>query len=203
MSNGNNHQWSKRIWELLVEEKIVPENILQLALNKQVELAKKWFQLRIWEILIGAWVTERRTIINFLAKRGVKLRLGEILFLLGMLNEVQYKNIQKILVENTRNGISKSIWDIAIELWYIEQNTFYNFLEQSGVRLRVGEQLVKENIISQKMLHMILEEQKNNPAYQGKKLLDILLSMRIITQQQHDKYSGKLWDSGGIDFTFE
>jgi hypothetical protein len=50
---------------------------------------------------------------------------------------------------------------------------------------------------------MILEEQKNNPAYQGKKLLDILLSMRIITQQQHDKYSGKLWDSGGIDFTFE
>ncbi len=53
------------------------------------------------------------------------------------------------------------------------------------------------------MLHMILEEQKNNPAYQGKKLLDILLSMRIITQQQHDKYSGKLWDSGGIDFTFE
>lgn len=203
MSNGNNHQWSKRIWELLVEEKIVPENILQLALNKQVELAKKWFQLRIWEILIGAWVTERRTIINFLAKRGVKLRLGEILFLLGMLNEVQYKNIQKILVENTRNGISKSIWDIAIELWYIEQNTFYDFLEQSGVRLRVGEQLVKENIISQKMLHMILEEQKNNPAYQGKKLLDILLSMRIITQQQHDKYSGKLWDSGGIDFTFE
>lgn len=193
----------KRIWELLVEEKIVPENILQLALNKQVELAKKWFQLRIWEILIGAWVTERRTIINFLAKRGVKLRLGEILFLLGMLNEVQYKNIQKILVENTRNGISKSIWDIAIELWYIEQNTFYDFLEQSGVRLRVGEQLVKENIISQKMLHMILEEQKNNPAYQGKKLLDILLSMRIITQQQHDKYSGKLWDSGGIDFTFE
>ncbi len=203
MSNGNNHQWSKRIWELLVEEKIVPENILQLALNKQVELAKKWFQLRIWEILIGAWVTERRTIINFLVKRGVKLRLGEILFLLGMLNEVQYKNIQKILVENTRNGISKSIWDIAIELWYIEQNTFYDFLEQSGVRLRVGEQLVKENIISQKMLHMILEEQKNNPAYQGKKLLDILLSMRIITQQQHDKYSGKLWDSGGIDFTFE
>lgn len=202
MSNGNNNQWSKRIWELLVEEKIVPENILQLALNKQVELAKKWFQLRIWEILIGAWVTERRTIINFLAKRGVKLRLGEILFLLGMLNEVQYKNIQKILVENTRNGISKSIWDIAIELWYIEQNTFYDFLEQSGVRLRVGEQLVKENIISQKMLHMILEEQKNNPAYQGKKLLDILLSMRIITQQ-HDKYSGKLWDSGGIDFTFE
>lgn len=183
MSNGNNHQWSKRIWELLVEEKIVPENILQLALNKQVELAKKWFQLRIWEILIGAWVTERRTIINFLVKRGVKLRLGEILFLLGMLNEVQYKNIQKILVENTRNGISKSIWDIAIELWYIEQNTFYDFLEQSGVRLRVGEQLVKENIISQKMLHMILEEQKNNPAYQGKKLLDILLSMRIITQQ--------------------
>ncbi len=103
MSNGNNHQWSKRIWELLVEEKIVPENILQLALNKQVELAKKWFQLRIWEILIGAWVTERRTIINFLAKRGVKLRLGEILFLLGMLNEVQYKNIQKILVMGYQN----------------------------------------------------------------------------------------------------
>lgn len=196
--------WSnKKIWDLLVEEKIIPEDILQLALNKQVELAKKWFELRIWEILIGAWVAERRAIISFLGKRGIKLRLGEILFLLGMLSEEQYKNIQKILVENTRNGISKSIWDIAVELWYIEQDAFYDFLEQRGIKLRVGEQLVKENIISQKMLHMILEEQKNNPAYQGKKLLDILISMRMITQEQYNKFSWKLWDSDTIEFSLE
>lgn len=196
--------WSnKKIWDLLVEENIVPEHILQLALNKQVELAKKWFELRIWEILVGAWVAKRRAIISFLAKRGVKLRLGEILFLLGMLSEDQYKNIQKILVENTHKGISKSIWDIAVELWYIKQDAFYDFLEQRGIKLRVGEQLVKENIISQKMLHMILEEQKNNPAYQGKKLLDILISMRMITQEQYNKFSWKLWDSDTIEFSLE
>lgn len=203
MSMSKNPWSNKKIWDLLVEEKIIPEDILQLALNKQVELAKKWFELRIWEILVGAWVAKRRAIISFLAKRGVKLRLGEILFLLGMLSEDQYKNIQKILVENTRNGISKSIWDIAVELWYIEQDAFYDFLEQRGIKLRVGEQLVKENIISQKMLHMILEEQKNNPAYQGKKLLDILISMRMITQEQYNKFSWKLWDSDTIEFSLE
>lgn len=203
MSMSKNPWSNKKIWDLLVEEKIIPEDILQLALNKQVELAKKWFELRIWEILVGAWVAKRRAIISFLAKRGVKLRLGEILFLLGMLSEEQYKNIQKILVENTRNGISKSIWDIAVELWYIEQDALYEFLEHRGIKLRVGEQLVKENIISQRTLHMVLEEQKNNPAYQGKKILDILISMRMITQEQYNKFSWKLWDSDTIEFSLE
>lgn len=203
MSMSKNPWSNKKIWDLLVEENIVPEHILQLALNKQVELAKKWFELRIWEILVGAWVAKRRAIISFLAKRGVKLRLGEILFLLGMLSEDQYKNIQKILVENTRKGISKSIWDIAVELWYIEQDAFYDFLEQRGIKLRVGEQLVKENIISQKMLHMVLEEQKNNPAYQGKKILDILISMRMISEEQYNKFSWKMWYNDTIEFSLE
>ncbi len=194
---------NKKIWDLLVENQIISESVLELALNKQVELARKWFEVRIGEILIGAWIVERRSIISFLAKRGIKLRLGEILFLLWMLNEEQYKNIQKIIIENTRNGVSKSIWDIAIELWYITQDGFYDFLEQRGIKLRVGEQLVKEKIISQELLHMVLEEQKRNPAYQWKKLLDILISMRAITQEQYDKFSWKLWDNDSIEFSFD
>lgn len=120
-----------------------------------------------------------------------------------MLNEEQYKNIQKIIIENTRNGVSKSVWDIAIELWYITQDGFYDFLEQRGIKLRVGEQLVKEKIISQELLHMVLEEQKRNPAYQWKKLLDILMSMRVITQEQYDKFSWKIWDNDSIEFSFD
>lgn len=199
-----NHSWNnKKIWDLLVENQIISESVLELALNKQVELARKWFEVRIGEILIGAWIIERRSIISFLAKRGIKLRLGEILFLLWMLNEEQYKNIQKIIIENTRNGVSKSIWDIAIELWYITQDAFFDFLEHRGIKLKVGEQLVKEKIISQELLHMVLEEQKRNPAYQWKKLLDILMSMRAITQEQYDKFSWKLWDNDSIEFSFD
>lgn len=203
MSIWNSSWNNKKIWDLLVENQIISESVLELALNKQVELARKWFEVRIGEILIGAWIIERRSIISFLAKRGIKLRLGEILFLLWMLNEEQYKNIQKIIIENTRNGVSKSIWDIAIELWYITQDGFYDFLEQRGIKLRVGEQLVKEKIISQELLHMVLEEQKRNPAYQWKKLLDILMSMRAITQEQYDKFSWKLWDNDSIEFSFD
>lgn len=199
-----NHSWNnKKIWDLLVENQIISESVLELALNKQVELARKWFEVRIGEILIGAWIVERRSIISFLAKRGIRLRLWEILFLLWMLNEEQYKNIQKIIIENTRNGVSKSIWDIAIELWYITQDAFFDFLEQRGIKLKVGEQLVKEKIISQELLHMVLEEQKRNPAYQWKKLLDILMSMRAITQEQYDKFSWKIWDNDAIEFSFD
>ncbi len=204
MPNWNNHQWTKRIWELLIEKGLISSEDLDKALHAQVQYAKQWVQHRVWELLVAGQALEnRRALISALVKNGIKLRIWESLLLLWYINEQQYRHIRNTMVEYQTKKIPKSFWEIAIELWYIKQEFFYEYLEEVGIKLKIWEKLVKDKVISKELLQLVLEEQRNNPAYQEKKFLDILLSMRIITQQQHDKYSGKLWDSGGIDFTFE
>ena len=119
------------------------------------------------------------------------------------INEQQYRHIRNTLVELQKNKTPKTFWEIAIELWYIKQEAFYEYLEEVWIKLKVWEKLVKEKIISPQLLNLVLEEQRNNPAYKGKKFLDILLYMRAISQEQYDKFSWKLWESDSIEFSLE
>lgn len=200
----NNNSQKKKLWELLIEKGLISENDLHKALHNQIRYTEQGIQHRIWEILV-AWQAfeNRRVLISALVKNGIKLRIWESLLLLWHINEQQYRHIRNTLVELQKNKTPKTFWEIAIELWYIKQEAFYEYLEEVWIKLKVWEKLVKEKIISPQLLNLVLEEQKNNPAYKGKKFLDILLYMRAITQEQYDKFSWKLWESDSIEFSLE
>lgn len=92
---------------------------LEHALNKQIEMAQKWFELRIWEILIASWkVQDRNTLISLLVRRGIKLRIWEILFLLKEITEEQYKDIQKKIILNKKIEFQNpsEIWRLIYDI---------------------------------------------------------------------------------------
>lgn len=200
----NNNPQEKKLWELLIEKGLISQDELCKALHHQVQYAAQWIQHRIWEILVAGQALEnRRVLISALVKNGIKLRIWESLLLLWHINEQQYRHIRNTLVELQKNKTQKTFWEVAIELWYIKQEAFYEYLEEVWIKLKVWEKLVKEKIISPQLLNLVLEEQRNNPAYKGKKFLDILLYMRAITQEQYDKFSWRLWESDSIEFSLE
>lgn len=200
----NNNPQEKKLWELLIEKGLISQDELCKALHHQVQYAAQWIQHRIWEILVAGQALEnRRVLISALVKNGIKLRIWESLLLLWHINEQQYRHIRNTLVELQKNKTQKTFWEVAIELWYIKQEAFYEYLEEVWIKLKVWEKLVKEKIISPQLLNLVLEEQRNNPAYKEKKFLDILLYMRAITQEQYDKFSWRLWESDSIEFSLE
>lgn len=139
--------------------------------------------------------------ISLLVRRGIKLRIWEILFLVWKITESQYKKIQNELLLNAKKWISKSVWDLAIDLWYIDAVSLYTFLEETGTSLTDGEKLVQKWIISRENLLFFLEELKINPKYEWKKILHVLLSNWIITQAVYEQYSKTNWNEWGFDFT--
>lgn len=201
MTNFKKFHWEKKIWDLLIEQWMIHQTDLDQALDSQIQMAKQWFELRIWEILVSSWkVKNRQALISLLVRRGIKLRIWEILFLLWKLTEPQYKDIQRKLLINKKNWVSKSVWDIAIDAWYIDAVSLYNLLENAGLSLTDGEKLVQKKIISRENLNFFLEELKINPKYQWKKILDVLLAEWIITQAIYEQYNQINWNEWAFEF---
>lgn len=192
---------NNRLWELLVEKQIISQNDLDKALSIQVEYAKKWLNYRIWEILVASRSIENRKILfSLLVKNWIKLRIGELLLLLWHITDEQYREIRKQDWKSKVRKENKHFWDIAVELWFITQEVLLEFLEDAHIKLKIWEKLIKDKVITKDAMRMVLEEQRNNPSYKWKKILDILLSMKMITQMDHDKYSNKMWDLDSISF---
>lgn len=91
----NFHRRQKMVGEMMVEQWVIDQQTLDLALAKQITLAKQWFQIRVGEILVGWKILDRKTVINFLGKSQIPLRILEVLFLRADINEEQYKTVQK------------------------------------------------------------------------------------------------------------
>lgn len=194
----------KNIWKLLIEEWFIDQESLENALNSQVEFERVWIKLRIWEILVRNWKIENRKVLfNFLVKHWIKLMIWETLLLLEYINLDQYRQIRNIDIVNKNKKIDKWFWEIAVDLWFITQEKFLEFLENTNRKLRVWEQLVRDKILTKESLNLVLEDQKNNPIYKDKKLLDILLETKMISKEIYNKYSGKIWDINNIDFKLE
>ncbi|MBW7954447.1 hypothetical protein H3C61_01410 [Candidatus Gracilibacteria bacterium] len=194
----------KNIGKLLIEEGFIDQESLENALNSQVEFERVGIKLRIGEILVrNGKIENRKVLFNFLVKHGIKLMIGETLLLLEYINLDQYRQIRNIDIVNKNKKIDKGFGEIAVDLGFITQEKFLEFLENTNRKLRVGEQLVRDKILTKESLNLVLEDQKNNPIYKDKKLLDILLETKMISKEIYNKYSGKIWDINNIDFKLE
>lgn len=196
----NFHRRQKMVGEMMVEQWVIDQQTLDLALAKQITLAKQWFQIRVGEILVGWKILDRKTVINFLGKSQIPLRILEVLFLRADINEEQYKTVQKMIIENQKKGIHKSVWDIIIELGYIQETDFYNILSSSGIPLNIEERLLQKWVLTRQALTLALEDQKNNSRYKDAKILDVLVSEWFITQEVYKQF--KPLEIETIEFKF-
>lgn len=199
--NPLNYQKEKKIWELLVEEGLITPELLEAGLSKQVELAVKGYEVRIWEILVaGNVIPNRRVMINFLWKSRIPLRILEVLFLRGDITEDQYKSVQKMILENKRQKTHKTVGEIILELGYMDETTFFNILSSSGIPLNVWEKLVQKGIISFATLKLAMQEQHLNPKHQGKNILDVLYEEKLIQPEIYIQF--KPLEIETIEFKF-
>lgn len=105
-----------------------------------------------------------------------------------------------MIIENQKKGIHKSVWDIIIELGYIQETDFYNILSSSGIPLNIEERLLQKWVLTRQALTLALEDQKNNSRYKDAKILDVLVSEWFITQEVYKQF--KPLEIETIEFKF-
>lgn len=189
-------QWMKA-WEILVKKWIITEEVLIEALRLQEVYKAKNIELKIGEILAIIW--ENRTkIIKELNKHWVNLRIGEIMLFRWLINEEQFKDIRaritKIKKEDSKNPIT--FWELALELWYVDEKIFYHFLEEVWIPLKTWEKLIKAWLVTRKLVNLILSA----PEHNWKRILDALLDEWSITKKQYDDFKSKMRDQHTIPF---
>jgi nitrogen fixation-related uncharacterized protein len=115
-----------------------------------------------------------------------------------LINEEQFKDIRaritKIKKEDSKNPIT--FWELALELWYVDEKIFYHFLEEVWIPLKTWEKLIKAWLVTRKLVNLILSA----PEHNWKKILDALLDEWSITQKQYDDFKSKMRDQHTIPF---
>lgn len=132
--NQSNDIKELKIWELLIEEKIINQNDLNQILLIQKEYRQKWRSLLIWELLIEKWIITRKKLLEFIEKNKIRIKIWDLLLFHWKINEEQLN----VALDLQKKDTSKKIWDILVDdLKYISRETLIRSIAEQNNFIRI------------------------------------------------------------------